>query len=233
MIVVILAGGFGTRIADHSELPKPMIPIGGRPIISHILDIYSLQGYKEFIIAAGYKREVIKNYFKKNKKKFSNMNIQVVDTGLKTFTGNRLKKLKKFIKGENFMLTYGDGLCNIDLNKLVKFHLNHNKMATITAVHPPARFGELVLDGNSVKTFKEKPQLQKGWINGGFFVFKKKFLNLIPNKTVMLEREPLSKIIKAQEFMAYKHNNFWYCMDNRRDYFNLEKMCKFKKVPWL
>jgi glucose-1-phosphate cytidylyltransferase len=106
-------------------------------------------------------------------------------------------------------------------------------MATITAVHPPARFGELVLDGNSVKTFKEKPQLQKGWINGGFFVFKKKFLNLIPNKTVMLEREPLSKIIKAQEFMAYKHNNFWYCMDNRRDYFNLEKMCKFKKVPWL
>jgi|TARA_B100001964_G_scaffold226361_1_gene275196 glucose-1-phosphate cytidylyltransferase len=233
MIVVILAGGFGTRIADHSELPKPMIPIGGRPIISHILDIYSLQGYKEFIIAAGYKGEVIKNYFKKNKKKFSNMNIQVVDTGLKTFTGNRLKKLKKFIKGENFMLTYGDGLCNIDLNKLVKFHLNHNKMATITAVHPPARFGELVLDGNSVKTFKEKPQLQKGWINGGFFVFKKKFLNLIPNKTVMLEREPLSKIIKAQEFMAYKHNNFWYCMDNRRDYFNLEKMCKFKKVPWL
>ena len=233
MIVVILAGGFGTRIADHSELPKPMIPIGGRPIISHILDIYSLQGYKEFIIAAGYKREVIKNYFKKNKKKFSNMNIQVVDTGLKTFTGNRLKKLKKFIKGENFMLTYGDGLCNIDLNKLVKFHLNHNKMATITAVHPPARFGELVLDGNSVKTFKEKPQLQKGWINGGFFVFKKKFLNLIPNKTVMLEREPLSKIIKAQEFMAYKHNNFWYCMDNRRDHSNLEKMCKFKKVPWL
>jgi|TARA_B100000929_G_C15502647_1_gene417885 glucose-1-phosphate cytidylyltransferase len=233
MKVAILAGGFGTRISDHSRRPKPMITIGGKPIISHILDIYLHQGFKDFIIAAGYKGEIIKNYFKKNKKKFSNTNIQVVDTGLKTLTGNRLKKLKKYIKDENFMVTYGDGLSNIDLNKLVKFHLNHNKIATVTAVHPPARFGELMLDGDSVKIFEEKPQLQRGWINGGFFVFKKIFLDLIPDKPVMLEREPLNNAAKDGEFMAYQHNNFWYCMDNRRDHSNLEKMCKLKKVPWL
>ena len=199
MKVVILAGGLGTRISDHSDLPKPMISINGIPIIAHILKIFINQGFNEFIIAVGYKGNIIKKYFEKN---FLQNNIQVVDTGLKTLTGNRLKKLKGFLPEENFMLTYGDGLCNVDLKKLSKFHLNHQKLVTVTAVHPPARFGELVLKKNNVINFEEKPQLQKGWINGGFFVFKKEFLDLIPKKQVMLEREPLKIVVKK--------NNLWH-----------------------
>ena len=230
MKVVILAGGLGTRIADHSDLPKPMIAINGKPIISHILEIFISQGFNEFIIAVGYKGHIIKKYFKK---KFPKSNIKIVDTGKKTLTGNRIKKLKGYLTEENFMLTYGDGLCNVNLNKLLKFHLSHKKLATVTAVHPPTRFGELVLRKNKVKNFEEKPQLQKGWINGGFFVFKKEFLNLIPQKPVMLEREPLIVATKKNQFMAFKHKHFWHCMDNRRDHSNLEKLCKLKKLPWL
>jgi len=230
MKVVILAGGLGTRIADHSSLPKPMITINGKPIISHILEIFISQGFNEFIIAVGYKGHIIKKYFKK---KFPKSNIKIVDTGKKTLTGNRIKKLKGYLTEENFMLTYGDGLCNVNLNELLKFHLSHKKLATVTAVHPPTRFGELVLRKNKVKNFEEKPQLQKGWINGGFFVFKKEFLNLIPQKPVMLEREPLKVAIKKNQFMAFKHKYFWHCMDNRRDHSNLEKLCKLKKLPWL
>jgi glucose-1-phosphate cytidylyltransferase len=230
MKVVILAGGLGTRISDHSDLPKPMISINGIPIIAHILKIFINQGFNEFIIAVGYKGNIIKKYFEKN---FLQNNIQVVDTGLKTLTGNRLKKLKGFLPEENFMLTYGDGLCNVDLKKLSKFHLNHQKLVTVTAVHPPARFGELVLKKNNVINFEEKPQLQKGWINGGFFVFKKEFLDLIPKKQVMLEREPLKIVVKKKQFMAFKHKYFWHCMDNRRDHSNLEKLSKLKKLPWI
>ena len=230
MKVVILAGGLGTRISDHSDLPKPMISINGIPIIAHILKIFINQGFNEFIIAVGYKGNIIKKYFEKN---FLKNNIQVVDTGLKTLTGNRLKKLKGFLPEENFMLTYGDGLCNVDLKKLSKFHLNHQKLVTVTAVHPPARFGELVLKKNNVINFEEKPQLQKGWINGGFFVFKKEFLDLIPKKQVMLEREPLKIVVKKKQFMAFKHKYFWHCMDNRRDHSNLEKLSKLKKLPWI
>ena len=230
MKVVILAGGSGTRISDHSDLPKPMISINGIPIIAHILKIFINQGFNEFIIAVGYKGNIIKKYFEKN---FLQNNIQVVDTGLKTLTGNRLKKLKGFLPEENFMLTYGDGLCNVDLKKLSKFHLNHQKLVTVTAVHPPARFGELVLKKSNVINFEEKPQLQKGWINGGFFVFKKEFLDLIPKKQVMLEREPLKIVVKKKQFMAFKHKYFWHCMDNRRDHSNLEKLSKLKKLPWI
>ena len=230
MKVVILAGGLGTRIADHSDLPKPMISINGNPIISHILEIFVNQGFNEFIIAVGYKGNIIKKYFEKN---FLQYNIQVVDTGLNTLTGNRLQKLKSFLPDENFMLTYGDGLCNVDLKKLSKFHLNHRKLVTVTAVHPPARFGELVLRKSNVINFEEKPQLQKGWINGGFFVFKKEFLDIIPKKQVMLEREPLKIAVKKKQFMAFKHKYFWHCMDNRRDHSNLEKLSKLKKLPWL
>jgi glucose-1-phosphate cytidylyltransferase len=230
MKVVILAGGLGTRISDHSDLPKPMISINGIPIIAHILKIFINQGFNEFIIAVGYKGNIIKKYFEKN---FLQNNIQVVDTGLKTLTGNRLKKLKGFLPEENFMLTYGDGLCNVDLKKLSKFHLNHQKLVTVTAVHPPARFGELVLKKSNVINFEEKPQLQKGWINGGFFVFKKEFLDLIPKKQVMLEREPLKIVVKKKQFMAFKHKYFWHCMDNRRDHSNLEKLSKLKKLPWI
>ena len=230
MKVVILAGGLGTRISDHSDLPKPMISINGIPIIAHILKIFINQGFNEFIIAVGYKGNIIKKYFEKN---FLQNNIQVVDTGLKTLTGNRLKKLKGFLPEENFMLTYGDGLCNVDLKKLSKFHLNHQKLVTVTAVHPPARFGELVLKKSNVINFEEKPQLQNGWINGGFFVFKKEFLDLIPKKQVMLEREPLKIAVKKKQFMAFKHKYFWHCMDNRRDHSNLEKLSKLKKLPWI
>ena len=173
MKVVILAGGYGSRIADHSALPKPMIPIGKYPIIVHIMKIYIKFGFKDFIIPVGYKGEIIKNYFKKNRKQFKDCNIKIVNTGINSLTGTRLKKIKKFITDDNFMLTYGDGLSDIDLNKLIKFHNKHKKVVTLTAVHPPARFGELKLTGNVVQTFEEKPQLQKSWINGGFFVLKK------------------------------------------------------------
>ena len=230
MKVVILAGGFGTRIADHSNLPKPMILINGKPIIAHILDIYIKQGFNEFIIAVGFKGNVIKKYFNKN---FQSYDIKIVDTGQKTLTGNRIKKLKKYLNEKNFMLTYGDGLSNVNLKKLLKFHLKHKKLVTVTAVHPPARFGELVIDRHKVTNFEEKPQLQKGWINGGFFVFKREFLNLIPNKSVMLEREPLKSATKKKQFIAYKHNGFWHCMDNRRDHSSLEKLSKLKKIPWM
>ena len=230
MKVVILAGGFGTRIAEHSDLPKPMISINGKPIISHILEIFISQGFTDFLIAVGYKGHIIKKYFKQN---FLEYNIKVVETGLNTLTGNRLKKLKNYLNEDNFMLTYGDGLCNINLKKLLKFHKSHKKLVTVTAVHPPARFGELLLKGTNVINFEEKPQLQKGWINGGFFIFKKEFLELIPKKQVMLEREPLKIAVKKKQFMAFKHKFFWHCMDNRRDRSNLEKLCKLKKLPWL
>ncbi len=230
MKVVILAGGFGTRIADHSNLPKPMISINGKPIISHILEIFINQGFTDFLIAVGYKGHIIKKYFKQN---FIEYNIKVVDTGLRTLTGNRLKKLRNYLNEDNFMLTYGDGLCNINLKKLLKFHRSHKKLVTVTAVHPPARFGELLLKRTNVINFEEKPQLQKGWINGGFFIFKKEFLDLIPKKQVMLEREPLKIAVKKKQFMAFKHKFFWHCMDNRRDHSNLEKLCKLKKLPWL
>ena len=230
MKVVILAGGFGTRIADHSDLPKPMISINGKPIISHILEIFISQGFTDFLIAVGYKGHIIKKYFKHN---FCEYNVKVVDTGLKTLTGNRLKKLKNYLNEDNFMLTYGDGLCNVNLKKLLKFHVRHKKLVTVTAVHPPARFGELLLKKTNVINFEEKPQLQKGWINGGFFIFKKDFLELIPKKQVMLEREPLKIAVKKKQFMAFKHKYFWHCMDNRRDHSNLEKLSKLKKLPWL
>ena len=230
MKVVILAGGFGTRIADHSKMPKPMISINGKPIIAHILEIYIKQGFDKFIIAVGFKGHVIKNYFKKN---FKNYDIKIVDTGLKTLTGNRIKKLKKHLDEKNFMLTYGDGLCNINLKKLLNFHLKHKKLVTVTAVHPPARFGELVIDRHKVTNFEEKPQLQRGWINGGYFVVEPTFLKLIGNKNVMLERSPLKKAVKTKNLSAFKHTGFWMCMDTVRDKEVLDNLVKTKKSPWI
>ena len=232
MKVVILAGGFGSRIADHSDLPKPMIPIGGKPIIAHIMQIYIKQGFKDFILAVGYKGNIIKRYFKGNKI-FSQANIKIVDTGINSLTGRRLKKIRHLISEDNFMLTYGDGLSNINLKKLIKFHKKHKKTVTVTAVHPPARFGELELSGNRVKVFMEKPQLQKGWINGGFFILKKNFFNYIPNKNVSLERYPLGRAAKEKEFMAYKHDKFWYCIDNRRDHKIIQNLYKKGNPPWI
>ncbi len=230
MKVVILAGGKGTRISEYTKiLPKPMIKIGKKPILEHIINYYIKFGFKDFIIATGYKHKVIKNYFK-NKNLY--VKIKVINTGVKTLTGSRLKRLSGELN-ETFMLTYGDGLTNLNLNKLLKFHLKNKKKITLTAVHPPARFGELSLNGNRVTSFEEKPQLQKGWINGGFFVIEPEFLKFIENKNVMLERSPLKKAVKTNNLGAYKHKGFWFCMDTMRDKKVLDNLIKNKKSPWL
>ena len=178
MKVVILAGGLGTRIQELTKtLPKPMINIAGRPIITHIMQHYSNYGFNDFLVAAGYKGEVIRKYFKK--KKFKNWKINIFNTGLKTMTGGRLKRLKKYLGKETFLATYGDGVSNVDIRKLIKFHKKNKKLVTMTAVRPPARFGALKIIGNKVKFFKEKSSLDEGWINGGFFVIEPRFLNYI------------------------------------------------------
>ncbi len=220
--VVILAGGFGTRISDYTKtIPKPMIKINNKPILVHIMEHYSRYGYKNFYIALGYKGSVIKNYFKKNK---FDWNINLIDTGLNTMTGGRLKRMKKILGNETFFLTYGDGLSNVNINKLKKFHKNNNKMVTLTAVRPPARFGALKLKGNKVQYFKEKSKMDEGWINGGFFVIKPEFLKYIKNDKTFLEREPLEKATRLNQLVAYKHKGFWQCMDSKRDKDKLEKI---------
>jgi len=230
MKVVILAGGKGSRIEKYTKfIPKPMIRIGSKPIIQHIINYYMKFGFKDFIIAAGYKYLIIKKYFEKKK---ISANIKVINTGLNTLTGTRLLKLSNEIN-TTFMLTYGDGLSNINLKKLLQFHKKNKKKITISAVHPPARFGELEIHNNIVTKFEEKPQLQKGWINGGFFVVEPEFLNLIGKKNVMLERHPLSRAVKSKNLAAYKHDGFWFCMDTLRDKKVLEEMIKNKKSPWL
>lgn len=230
MKVVILAGGKGSRISEYTKiLPKPMIKIGSKPILEHIINYYIKFGFHDFIIASGYKHRIIKNYFKK--KKFP-AKISVINTGVETLTGSRLKRLSNELKN-TFMLTYGDGLSNLNLKKLLNFHKKNKKKITLTAVHPPARFGELSLSNDIVTSFDEKPQLQKGWINGGFFVVEPEFLKLIGNKNVMLERSPLNKAVKTKNLAAYKHNGFWFCMDTVRDKKVLDSMIKAKKSPWL
>ena len=229
MKVVILAGGKGTRLSEYTKiLPKPMIKIGSKPILEHIINYYIKFGFKDFIIASGYKHNIIKNYFK-NKKQ--SPKIKVINTGVETLTGLRLKKLKNELK-QTFMLTYGDGLANINLRKLLNFHKRSKKLITLTAVHPPARFGELSIAKNTVTKFEEKPQLQEGWINGGYFVVEPEFLKFIENKNVMLERSPLIKAVKKKKLGAFKHEGFWFCMDTLRDKKVLDNMIKNKKTPW-
>ena len=230
MKVVILAGGKGTRISEYtSSIPKPMIKIGDKPIIEHIIDYYKKFSFNDFIIASGYKSEIIKKYFKKKKYK----NIKVINTGINSLTGKRIKKLQKYLNHNTFLLTYGDGVSNINLDKLIRFHKKNKKIATMTVVHPPARFGEVKFRKNLITSFKEKPQLKKGWINGGFFVFEPKFFNILNFKNVMLEREPITKLVKKKQINAYSHNGFWYCMDNLRDKKVLEYLYKAKKAPWV
>ena len=231
MKVVILAGGKGSRIQEYTKsIPKPMIRIGSKPIIEHIINYYMKFGFKEFLIAGGYKYLIIKKYFEKKKKNLAN--IKVVNTGLNTLTGTRLLKLSKELN-TTFMLTYGDGLSNINLKKLLTFHKKNKKKITLSAVHPPARFGELEINNNIVTKFEEKPQLQKGWINGGYFIVEPEFINLIGKKNVMLERSPLSKAVKSKNLAAYKHKGFWFCMDTLRDKKVLEEMLKNKNSPWI
>ena len=228
MKCVILAGGRGTRISEISKkIPKPMINVLGKPIISRIISHYYKFGIREFIIAAGYKKEVLKKYFK-NKKSNKFINVRVINTGLKTMTGGRIKRLKKYLKDETFLLTYGDGLSNLNIKKLIRFHKKNKKIATLTAVRPPARFGAIKINGNKIKYFKEKSKLDEGWINGGFFVFESKIFDYLKNDQTYLEREPLQKISKKGELYAFKHEGFWQCMDTLRDKQILEKELKKK-----
>tara|TARA_B100000029_G_C17545528_1_gene948310 strand:- start:441 stop:1136 length:696 start_codon:yes stop_codon:yes gene_type:complete len=230
MKVILLAGGFGTRLSEYTETtPKPMVTIGDKPILWHIMNLYSKFNYNNFYVALGYKGEVIKKYFSQP---FNNWNINLIDTGSNTMTGGRIKRLQKFIGNETFMLTYGDGLANINLKSLLSFHKKHGKIATVTAVRPPARFGAIKIQGEKVVSFKEKTHLAEGWINGGFFVFESKFFDFIDGDNTYLEREPLEKVAQAGELCAYMHEGFWQCMDTKRDKDNLEEMYS-RGAPWL
>ena len=226
MKVVILAGGLGTRISEYTKtIPKPMIGINKKPIIVHIMEHYAKYGFTDFYIALGYKGSVIKQYFKN--KKFG-WNINLIDTGLKTMTGGRLKRLKKLLGKETFLMTYGDGLSDVNLIELLKFHNRRKKLVTLTAVRPPARFGAIKLNGNNVRTFKEKDKMDEGWINGGYFVIEPEFLNLIKNDQTFLEKEPLEKASSKSQLVAFKHKGFWQCMDTKRDKDKIEEILKNK-----
>ena len=224
MKVVILAGGQGTRLSEYTRtIPKPMVKINGKPILIRIIEHYKKYGFNEFIIAAGYKGHIIKKYFIKKKK---DIKIIVVDTGLKSMTGGRIKRLSNYLKDETFMMTYGDGLADINIKKLVNFHKKNKKIITMTVVRPPARFGFVKLKGKKVDYFKEKSKLDEGWINGGFFVIEPVFLKYIKNDQTYLEREPLERVCKKKELGAYKHKGFWQCMDTIRDKKILENKVK-------
>ncbi len=230
MKVVILAGGFGTRLSEYTKtIPKPMINIDGKPILLHIMKFYAKHGFKNFYIALGYRGKIIKKFFNK---KFFDWNINLIETGKNTMTGGRLKRLKKYVGNETFMMTYGDGLSNVNLKKLLKFHKKNKKLVTLTAVRPPARFGALKLKGHNVNYFKEKSQLDEGWINGGFFVMEPKFLKFMKNDNTYLEREPLEQISKKRQLIAFKHKGFWQCMDTKRDKDKLDKILKSKKFKF-
>ena len=226
MKVVILAGGLGTRISEYTRnIPKPMIKIKGQPILLRIMKHYYKFGFNDFYIASGYKGKIIKNYFKN--KKF-NFKVNIIDTGLRTMTGGRVLRLKKILKSETFLLTYGDGLSDVNIKKLISFHKKSKNYVTLTAVRPPARFGAIKLHGNRVKVFKEKSRLDEGWINGGFFVMSPKIFKFIKNDKSYLERQPLENLSKKNKLGAYKHFGFWQCMDTLRDKEILEK--KIKKI---
>ena len=227
---IILAGGYGTRLGDVTDtIPKPMVEIGGIPIIVHIMNHYAHYGHNEFYIALGYKADYIKKYFDNFNSKWD---IKLIDTGVDTQTGGRCKIISKEIGNERAFLTYGDGLSDININKLLDFHILNKKIITVSAVHPSARFGELHLEGDRVISFKEKPQLQSGWINGGFFVVEPEFYNFINKQDVMLEREPLEAAAMKSELYAFKHEGFWQCMDTRRDHHLLETLWQSNDAPW-
>ena len=229
MKVILLAGGFGTRLSEYTDIvPKPMVQIGGKPMLWHIMNLYARYNHKDFFVATGYKGEVIKQYFSKIQEKW---NINLIDTGQKTMTGGRVKRLQKLIGNETFMLTYGDGLSDINLNSLIDFHKSHRKLITVSAVRPPARFGAIKLSDDRVISFKEKSHLEEGWINGGFFVIEPDFFNFIDGDDTYLEREPLERAVSKGELFAYKHNGFWQCMDTKRDKDNLEEIYS-RGAPW-
>ena len=235
--VIILAGGLGSRLGEYTKkIPKPMVLINKKPILIRIINIFQKHGFKNFYIAGGYKVQVIKNYFKKlevNNKQYSHKisklfcNLKVINTGLKTMTGGRIKKFAKIInKDEIFLFTYGDGIANVNLNKLFKHHLKSKKITTVTAVRPPARFGEIKIRNNLVINFKEKPQVFTGWINGGFFVTNGKIFDFIKNDKTILEKEPLENLCKKKQLNSFRHSGFWKCVDTKRDIDELNKILK-------
>ena len=251
--MLILAGGFGTRLAEYTDvIPKPMVTVGGRPILWHIMKIFSHYGHNDFHLALGYKSQIVKDYFLNyhavNSDFRLNMatggveyinptnldwNVSLVDTGIHTQTGGRVRRMKEFLGNETFLLTYGDGLSDIDIHQLILFHKLLKKLVTISAVHPGARFGELQLDGDKVSKFREKPQTTDGWINGGFMVIEPEFIDLIEDDATFLEKEPLEKAAEIGELVAYKHSGFWHCMDTKRDKDNLEEYWNSGNPPWV
>ncbi len=227
MKVVILAGGLGTRLSEYTKvIPKPMVKIGGKPIILRIINLYKKFGFNEFYIALGYKGNVIRNFFKK---KMKDVKINLIETGKNTMTGGRLKRLKKYLNNETFLMTYGDGISDIDIKKLVNFHKKNKSVMTLTAVRPPARFGSIKIKGDYVYYFKEKSSVDEGWINGGFFVIEPKIFKHIKNDKTHLEREPFEILAKKKSIKAFKHKGFWQCMDTKRDKDLLDKIFKKKK----
>lgn len=252
MKVVILAGGLGTRLTEETTVkPKPMIEIGGKPILWHIMNIYSSHGFNEFIVALGYKGEVIKEYFlnyynhnsdltislktgevKASKNCYRDWTVHLVDTGMNTMTGGRLHRLKEKLGGKTFMLTYGDGVSSVNIKKLIEFHKSHSKIATVTAVKPSARFGGMKFNGNKVIEFTEKPQTGEGWINGGFFIFEPDVFNYLHGDDTVLEGDSLENLARDGQLMAYKHEGFWQCMDTLRDKQLLEDLWTGGKSPW-
>jgi len=251
MKVVILAGGFGTRLkSSDQDYPKPMAMIGNEPIILHLMNIFSKFSLNNFYIALGYKKEIIINYLVNYKNLSSDISldmttgkidyvdsidkpwkVNLIDTGLNSMTGGRVLRLKKYLT-ETFILTYGDGLSDIDIDDLIKFHKSHGKMVTVTAVRPSARFGEMKIENKKVKSFKEKPQITSGWINGGFFIIEPEFLNLIDDDNTILELNPLEKAASMGELMAYEFEGFWQCLDTKRDLDYLNELNKDNMPPW-
>ena len=230
MKTIILAGGLGTRLSEYTNsIPTPMVEVGGKPMLWHIMNLYAKYNYKDFSVALGYKGEIIKEYFSN---KHKDWNVDLIDTGKNTMTGGRVKRLQKYIGKETCMLTYGDGIADVNINSLLAFHKSHKKLITVTAVRIPARFGAIKMKDNKVISFKEKSKLDEGWINGGFFVIEPDFFDFIDGDSTYLERDPLEKAVKEGELCAYKHNGFWQCMDTKRDKDYLEEIY-LKDAPWL
>ena len=252
MKVVILAGGLGTRLAEETEVkPKPMVEIGGRPILWHIMKHYAHYGHKEFFIALGYKGEIIKRYFldyytlsgsmtiglsscktQRHSRKCEDWIVHLMDTGVGTNTGGRIKQLETYLKNETFMATYGDGVSDIDLQNLLEFHCTHSCIATVTAVRPPSRFGGLIFDGDLVVNFTEKPQIGEGWINGGFFVFEPEIFQYLEGDHSNLEVDALERLAVHRQLASYRHEGFWQCMDTLRDKRLLERFWEKGQAPW-
>ena len=230
MKAVILAGGYGTRFSEETHLkPKPMIEIGGKPILWHILKIYSNYNINEFVICCGYKGHVIKEYFSKLDSEL--WNVELVDTGMDTMTGGRIKRIQNYID-DTFCLTYGDGVSDVNISNLISFHKGKKSISTLTAIHPPERYGVLNLSGDNVMEFHEKHRGQSSWINGGFFVFEPEVFDYIKDDKTILERSPLETLAKERKLTAFKHNGFWHSMDTLRDKKNLESLWNSEKAPW-